>query len=629
MDPEDVERRLAAILSADVAGYSRLMAADEAATVRTISAYREEIGVLIRQNGGRLVDFTGDNFLAEFNSAVHALDCAVEVQRVIEARNANLDPARRMQFRIGAHVGDVRVEGERIYGDGINVAARLQALAEPGGICVSETVREQTRGRLGLGFEDLGAQEVKNIPEPVRVHRVRVDGEARAASRQPRRRGVAVAGLAVLLAVVAGAVAGWRWLGADRGTGEDAPTPSELTVPGFSGRPAIAVLAFDNLSDDPEQEYFADGIAEDLISRLSAWRRLPVIARNSSFVYKGSAVDVKQVSRELGVRYVVEGSVRRAGNKVRITAQLIDATTGHHVWAQTYDREMNDIFALQDEISLAIASAINPEIQSWEWQRAARVEPQSLDAWDRVQQGWWYLTRLTAIDNARARELFLSATDLDPMLAPAWTGLAWTHYNDLFFWLRTEQQSGREMLRAAQRAVALDPQDPLALLARAAASGMRGDLEAMRADTSRALEQNPSEPMAHYWTAVVLTGSGRPDEAISQLELAMRLSPRDPWFFLFLESTGSAHFSAGRYAKAVEWTERSLRRRPDYAYGQVTRAASYAQLGRLEEARSAVRVLLAAQPHTTLTSIRASYAFERSDFVDRLIEGLRLAGLED
>jgi adenylate cyclase len=332
------ERKLAAILSADVVGYSRLMAEDEEETVRRLGAYRVEITNLVGDHRGRVVDFTGDNFLAEFPTATDAVEAAAEIQRVLKARNAAVPAGRAMEFRIGVHLGEVRVEGERIYGDGVNIAARLEGLGSPGGICISDVVLKQVESRLDLSYEDLGEQSVKNIPKPIRTYRIQVKPEGGAADAR-------------------------------------LPGMDELTVPGFSGAPAIAVLPFDNLSGDPEQEYFADGIAEDLITRLSTWMDFPVIARNSSFTYKGRSVDVKQVSRELGVRYVVEGSVRRAGDRVRISAQLIDATTGAHIWAERYDRDLEDIFALQDEITEAIVGAMNPALIKSEMARAARKDP--------------------------------------------------------------------------------------------------------------------------------------------------------------------------------------------------------------------------------------------------------------
>jgi adenylate cyclase len=376
-----VEGKLAAILSADVVGYSRLMAEDQDATVRTVTAYREEVELLVRQHQGRLVDFTGDEFLAEFPTAFESVRCAVESQKVLEARNSELPSERRMQFRMGIHLGDVAVQEGRLFGDGVNIAARLQALAEAGGICISGNIHDLVHTKLGVGFDDLGTQSVKNIRDPVRLYRVKLDAAAAPPEAAPRSlRRMALAAPVVLLVAVA-AFAGWRIIIHED---EPDPTASGLTVPGITGRPAIAVLPFDNLSGDPEQDYFVAGLAEDLITRLSSWRQFPVIARNSSFAYQGRAVDVRQVSRELGARYLVEGSVRRSEDRVRITAQLIDATTGLHVWAERYDRDLGDVFALQDEITEAIVGSMDPELLEFEGERATRRDPENLDAWEPV-----------------------------------------------------------------------------------------------------------------------------------------------------------------------------------------------------------------------------------------------------
>ncbi len=395
------ERRLAAILSADVAGYSRLMAEDEQGTIQTIRAYRSLISSLVSDHHGHVVDSPGDNLLAEFPNALDAVQSAVEIQAVLRVRNQSLAENRQMLFRIGVHLGDITADGDRIYGDGVNIAARLEGLAEPGGVCISGAVHEQVRGKLEIGYIDLGEQSVKNIPEPLRAYRVQFERVPEAPRSEPRRTRWLVAVVAVLLLLGIGAWALWD---------------SRLaTVPGFAGVPAIAVLPFENLSGDPEQEYFVDGMAEDLITRLSSSQFLRVIARNSSFVYKGRAVDVKQVSQELSVRYVVEGSVRKSGDRVRISAQLIDATTGLHVWASTYDRELRDVFALQDEISQTIAVSIRPEVVASEQERVMRRNPQSLDAYENVLRGRWHHSKLTRDDNAKAPAAPLSC---DPSPGP-------------------------------------------------------------------------------------------------------------------------------------------------------------------------------------------------------------------
>ena len=409
----DPERRLAAILNADVVGYSRLMAEDEEATVRLVTVYREQIELLVEQHRGRLADFTGDNFLAEFPTARDGVRCATEIQEVLKARNERLPDDRKMQFRMGLHVGEVRVEGPRLFGTGVNVAARLQGLAEPGGLCISAAARDPLPGKLKLDCEDQGEQQVKNIPESVRVYRVRVaPGPAPAESRSALHLHRAAAG-GLALVVIAALVAGYWWV--TQGESLDVAAAR-------SGPPALAVLPFQELSGDPEQEYFADGISEDLTTRLSQVLShgeamavgVPVVARNSTLVYQGRAVSVEQVGRELGVRYVVEGSVRRAAGRVRITAQLIDATTSHHVWAQTYDRDLTDLFAVQDEISQAVARAVGVEVGRAETERAARSVSTNLDAWELAHKAAWHFQRMTKQDMATARSLFERAIELDP-----------------------------------------------------------------------------------------------------------------------------------------------------------------------------------------------------------------------
>jgi adenylate cyclase len=595
VDRDAVQRKLAAILSADVVGYSRLMAQDEMATIRTLSDYREIMGMLIRQHRGRVVDSPGDNLLAEFPSALDAVQAAAEIQRVLKARNAATPADQRMEFRIGIHLGDVMQEGERIYGDGVNIAARLEGLAEAGGICISGTVHDQTEGKLELRFEDIGDQTVKNIARPVRVHRIRLEPEAKAAE----------AAAAVM----------------------PAAAPS---VPGFSGRPAIAVLPFDNLSGDPDQEHFADGIAEDLITRLSAWRWFPVIARNSSFVYKGKAVDVKHVARELGVQYVVEGSVRKSGNRVRISAQVIDATSGHHVWAERYDRNLEDIFAVQDEITEAIVAAMHPELWEFERERTVHREPQSLDAWDCAQRGFWHAWQLTKEGEAQGRELFERAIELDPKFVWARYGLALTHYVDLLNqWADEPLKSVAAVLQAGQDAVAQDDKDPMAQLALALGYNLAGQPDKSIGALNLAVQLNPSLSLGNLLLASYLGLAGRGEEGLLHLDRAVRLSPQDPSMWMYLSYGALVYFSAGRYAEAVDWSQRSLQRKPDFPLAYRYLAASYAHLGRLDEAREALKEMLRIQPQFSLDSLKFILASADPSFVEPLIHGLRKAGLKE
>jgi TolB-like protein/Tfp pilus assembly protein PilF len=403
-----------------------------------------------------------------------------------------------------------------------------------------------------------------------------------------------------------------------------------LTVPGFEGRPAIAVLPFDNLSGDPEQEYFADGIAEDLITRLSACRDFPVIARNSSFTYKGKPVDVKQVSRELGVRYIVEGSVRRASDRVRISAQLIDATTGAHIWAERYDRELRDIFALQDEITDAIAASMRPELQQSEEERAVSQEPQNLEAWDWAMQGWWHHSRFTREENAKARSLFERAIELDPHLVLAHVGVATTHHFDLLFqWSDSRERSVAELERAARRCVVLDAKNPHAQEAMGIAYRVLGESDKAIAAFDRAIRLNPSLGIAYFSLGLTLTFVGRPEEGIEKLDKAMRLSPYDPTTWLFCVAMALAHSAAGRDEEAVDWAQRSLQHRPDWLFSYLTLAASYAHLDRIEEARAALAEALRLQPGFSLSGLQIILSAARPAFLERAIDGLRKAGLPE
>jgi adenylate cyclase len=583
-----LERRLAAILAADVVGYSRLMGADEDGTLERLKLLRRElVQPKIQKHSGRIVKLMGDGILAEFSSIVEAVRCAAKIQQAIAEREANRPEDQRIRLRIGVNLGDVIVEGSDIYGGGINVAARLEGLADPGGICISGKVYEEVRDRLDFVFEDMGEKAVKNIDRPVRV---------------------------------------WRWINEAspmaRKAGPQTPT---LMIP---DKPSLAVLPFDNMSGDPERAFFADGIAEDIITALSRFRSLFVIARNSSFTYKNKAVDVRSVGQQLGVRYVLEGSVRRAANRVRVTAQLIEAETGNHLWAEQFDRELEDIFAVQDEITQRIVGALQPEIGAAEWERARRKSPDSLDAWALYHQGIYHLYRYSKADNAEARRLFRQAVEQDDQFAAAYTMLAYACFMAVFDALtdyRVDQLT--ESFDMAQKAVRLDGRDAMAHAILGRVLSMRHQHDLAIAECDKAIELNPNLSQAQFGRGLALVLAGRPGEAVANLENAARLSPRDPNYYAFLLIFAWADLLQGRYDGALEWARRAVAQPNSGVWGNATLAIALAHLDRREEAREALDALIEEKPDMALSFIAETLPFRRES--DRLIfeDGLRRAGL--
>jgi adenylate cyclase len=564
MSIEGFKRKLTAILSADVKGYSRLMGDDDVATVRTITAYREVITTLTQHHHGRVVDSPGDNVLAEFASVVDAVQCAVEIQQVLKARNAQLPEDRRMAFRIGINLGDVIEEEGRLYGDGVNIAARLEGLADPGGICISGTVYEHIRNKLTLWNEYLGEHSVKNIAEPVRVYRVAMGPEAAAEAGREKRAGPggwrwAVLAVVAALVVAAGAWAVWNLIL------RASPSPPEVVSEpaptlGFPDKPSIAVLPFDNMSGDSEQEYFSDGITEDLITDLSKVSGLFVIARNSAFVYKWQAVDVAEVGQELGVRYVVEGSVRKANGRVRITAQLIDAATGGHVWADRYDRDLEDIFAVQDEVVGKIVTALAVELTEDEQENLVQDVTDDLEAYDYEKRGWWYKHQLTSEDNDQARRMFERAIELDPQLASAYAGLGFTHYEA---WSQGWSQDPGSLDRAyemAQKAIALDDSYAGAHALLGWVYLWRNQHDLAIAQHEMAIALNPNEADHYGDLAQVLIFAGRPAEAVEWVEKAMQLRPRYPVQYPF--TLGFAYLFLERYDEAIAALQEAITLNP-------------------------------------------------------------------
>jgi adenylate cyclase len=534
-----VERRLAAILAADVAGYSRLIGADEEGTLSRFKAIRADLfDRKIAEHRGRIVKTTGDGLLVEFASVVDALHCATEVQAGMSERNAAVPADLQIQWRIGINVGDVVVEDGDIFGDGVNIAARLEALAPPGGICVSARVQEDAAGKMDLAFEDLGEQQLHNISRPVRVYRI--------------------------------------------GTGV-APR-SALPLP---DKPSIAVLAFTNMSDDPEQEFFADGIAEDIITVLSKSRFLFVIARNSSFTYKGKAVAIPEIGRELGVRYVLEGSVRKARNRVRVTAQLIDALSGGHLWAERFDRELADIFSVQDEITARVSGAILPAVERSERERAARKPTHSLDAWESYHRGMWHFANVEATENEKARSFFERAIELDPRFAPAEAAVALTYLNEItLFRPHLRAVNIPRALEHAGCAIKIDATDATAHAVFARALWMSGRHAESLAEADLAVSLDPNSASAHGARGGACLWGGRSREAIEPLQTAMRLSPFDPLIPLWLHFTARAHYWAEDYDASVAVARQLRHSFPNFRQPYNTLVAALGQTGQIDEAQA-------------------------------------------
>ena len=573
-------RRLAAILAADIAGYSRLMGEDEAGTARAVREHHAAADPLVVKHGGRIVKTTGDGVLIEFGSVVGVVECALALQQLSAERNAGIAGERRMEWRIGIHLGDVLVEGEDILGDGVNIAARLEGIAEPGGICISEDAFRQVRGKIEAEFTDIGEQSLKNIARPLRVYRI----------------------------------------GSSPALEQPTDPPTALPLP---DKPSIAVLSFANMSGDPEQEYFADGIAEDIITALSRYPSLFVIARNSSFTYKGRAVDVKEVGRELGVRYALEGSVRKAANRVRVTAQLVEAETGNHVWASRYDRNLDDIFALQDEITEAVAIAVAPAIAGAEQRRTVRKPPSSLDAWGAYQRGLWHLGKFGTEDNALAQGFFQRAIDLDPNFAGGYAGLAIAKRGRVQRRGLLEQD---DVVELAHQAVLLDPNDAEA---RARLGFMllgQGDYEGALAEVETALAISPNLASAHAVLGQTLLCSGHPKEGRVALERSLRLDPRDPMAQLNVLNVAISYFLSGEYDAAIEAARRVIRAYPDYPMTYPWLVAALGHTGRTDEAKHVFQKATLIADGAFGLYVRSRAPWHRAEDLDQMIEGLRKAG---
>lgn len=585
MNDNRVERRLAAILAADVAGYSRLMGADEEATLRTLDAYRRTISDLVSKHAGRIFGGAGDSVIAEFGSAVQAVRAAVAIQRALDRHNADLPNDRRMEFRIGVNLGDVIVNGENLFGDGVNIAARLEGVAEPRGICITGAIRDQIEGKLNFPLIAIGQRSLKNISRPVPVYSV--DWQL----QHPAATGV---------------------LGGN------------LLLP---DKPSIAVLPFSNMSGDPEQEYFADGITEDIITALSHHRWFFVIAGASSFVYKGRAVDVKQVARELGVRYILEGSVRKAGQRVRITGQLIEAETGNQLWAERFDRDLADIFSIQDEITQSVVSAIEPEMLLIEGKRAFRKSAGNLDAFDCCMRAMWHFSQLLPEQHGQAIALLRQAIKLDPNFAQAHMALGRTLASRVFYgWSNDIGSDSSESYQAAARAISIDDRDPYSHYAFCWASLLKRMHAQALAEAQRSIDLNPNFALGFFALGAIRVYIGHFREAIDALLRSLRLNPNDPQVGSVLYFIGLAHYHQENYEETIHYCQLAVRPRRFYV-GLRTLLASLGQLGRAEEAKSLLDEFNSLQPKEAQQVFEITTPYLDLKYREHVMDGLRRAGV--
>ena len=586
-------RKLIAVVHADMVGYSRLIGLDDAGTLERLRRLRRElIDPAIDEHGGRIVQTGGDSLLIVFDSIDGAVRSAVKVQRQVPANDDEYPPDRAIRFRVGINIGDAIADGTDLHGEAVNIAARLQAECPPGGVCVSRSVRDHVRGRLDLAFEDLGALNLKNIAYPVEAFVLRLE----AASTLPK---------SIERSLV-------------HGTGEGLP---------LAARPSIAVLAFTNMSGDVDQEYFSDGIAEDIITELSRSRSLFVIARNSSFTYKGHAVDVKQVARELGVRYVVEGSVRRSGSRVRVTTQLVDAVTANHIWAERYDRALEDVFAVQDEITVAVTTAILPAVADAEQRRALRKRPESLDAWEAYMRGLWYQGQGSTADHERAKQFFVRAIELDATFASPYSALAEAYLADGAIYATLSLANAAQLSADwAKRATAIDPEDADAQATIALAAMIVGNENEARDHLRLAKVSNPNTPSTLASEEFILLFSGQTTEAKQARKACLRLDPRGPRVAGLMQHVVISHYYELDYTKAVEAARQTIARYPAYHLTYRWLAAALGQLGRAGEAQVALKMAIELSSQSFEFYVRHRPPWHRPDYYEHMLEGLRKAG---
>jgi adenylate cyclase len=632
MTPEKFKRKLTAILCGDVKGYSRLMGTDEEATVRTLQAYREVMTSSIQHHRGRVLDTAGDSVLAEFASVVDAVQCAVEIQQVLRAKNALLPETRQMEFRIGVNLGDVIEEGNTIYGDGVNIAARVQSLAEAGGICISGSAYEQIENKLPLRYDYVGEHAVKNIAKPVRVYRAQIESEVAKEEKGPRKKAkgkrLLTVGVFAAFGVVVAMVVLWQFVLPSLSKTEKA-SKEKMAFP-LPDVPSIAVLPFVNMSGDPKQEFLCDGMTEDIITGLSKVPRLFVIARNSTFTYKGKPVKVKQVSEELGVRYVLEGSLQRSGDRVRITAQLIDALTGNHLWAERYERDLKDIFALQDEITIKVLEST--QVKLTVGGQVGRPEKyfkgkQGLDCYLKLTEASGYYTRWNIEDNNLARRMVEETIAMCPESPMGYIQLGWVFHQDYLLGnTKSPRETFEKSMELAQKSLAMDDSIAGAHALLCALYRIKGEYDKAISEGERAVALNPGETTALDNYATSLSFAGRPEEAIPIFQKAIRLNPYGPSFLC--RDFGHALRTTGRFEEAVSAYKKGIQISPDDISAHLGLVATYSMMGREKEARAEAAEVLRINPKFSLDYKAMTIPYKDQSVIDKYIDALHKAGLK-
>ncbi|MBW2195571.1 MAG: tetratricopeptide repeat protein [Deltaproteobacteria bacterium] len=629
MAEKGFKRKLTAILSADAVGYSRLMGEDEAATVRTITSYRNVISTLIKQHNGTVIDSPGDNLLAEFVSVVDAVQCGVAVQKELEARNDELPENRRMQFRIGINLGDVIQEEDRIYGDGVNIAARLEALADPGGICVSKTAFDHIETKLPLGYEFMGDQAVKNIAKPVGAYRVMMEPRVTVAKEKEvavvipfwRRKAAIVGAIAVLVVIIGVAV----WSLYLRPPPIEPASVEKMAYP-LPEKPSVAVLPFVNMSDDPKQEYFSDGITEHIITSLSKVPYLFVIARHSTFSYKGKSATIQQIAEELGVRYVLEGSIQRSDDRVRITVQLIDATTGHHLWAENYDRKLDDIFSVQDEISKSIMVALQVKLTEGEMASLA-ADTVSIKAYQKYLKALEHYYRRTKEDALVARQLLQEAIALDPEYAAAYLLVGWTYLDDVWLGMtKTPSESIAKAEGMVQKTISIHGLTVGENALLSCVHLLKKDLDKAIAYAEKAVEQRPNYANVHNILGLALRSNGQYDEAISSFKKALQLDPVNR--IARQSNLAWAYLYSKQYEKAISNWNETLERNPDYLYAYMGLTAAYWLTGSEDQAQQAAQHVLRINPKFSLGYWEKRSTSKDKALKEQISDAWRKAGLK-